>query len=118
MSGRTFRRPERVRKSREFQAARASGASFKEGPFVLTKLENNTGRHRLGVVVSSYTMPLAHKRNRAKRLVREFFRQNKKDMAAAAHDLIIIVRRPLPDNVEYKSVDEKLRRLMKRAKIL
>lgn len=83
----------RLRLRREFLAVQERGRKIPAGAYLLLTLENEHGRPRLGVTVSSRVGD-AVTRNRVKRWVREAFR------AAAASlppiDLVVIARSSAP----------------------
>ena len=69
-----------MRKSAEFRAVYEEGRRF-DGRLVTTfVLPNQLEQHRLGITASRKMSRLAVKRNRAKRLLREAFRLNGKEL--------------------------------------
>ena len=75
-AGASFRKGDRLLKPPEFVRVRRRGGRFFTANFTVYVLPNGLGRTRLGVTVSS-RVGGAVKRNRIKRLVREFFRRFK-----------------------------------------
>jgi len=59
--------------------------------FVVLALKNDLGNGRLGITVGKKNVSSAVARNRIKRLIRESFRHNKKNVRGL--DLVVIVRR-------------------------
>jgi ribonuclease P protein component len=83
---------QRVRRHGEFQHAFATGTRL-HGRFVtLVVAGNSTGTTRLGIVASR-RVGNAVERNRAKRLIREVFRQNAPAASRDAVDFVVIPRR-------------------------
>ena len=60
------------------------------GPFLLLARHNHLNFPRLGLIVSKKNISLAVQRNRIKRLLREFYRRQNKDVRGL--DIIIMVR--------------------------
>ena len=113
-----FGKSERVRKSFDFAKARRQGARYKEGAFTLTILKNNLERHRLGMSIGAAKVPLAPKRNRFKRLIREVFRINKSKLKKGYYDIIIAIRRAPSCKANYSVIEKKLFALLRKAKVL
>ena len=85
----TFKREERISKKRDFERVLKDGRRFKGKGFTLIVLRRNDLSHRrIGIIVSRKVRG-AVKRNRTKRLVREFFRLNK-DRFPPSSDIIVI----------------------------
>lgn len=72
----SFARSERLLKPDEFVKVRKSGKRFYTKSFTVFILPNSLGRRRLGLSAGS-RVGNAVRRNRIKRLLREFFRLNK-----------------------------------------
>ena len=87
--------------SRVFDApdARASHRNL-----LLLARRNDTGVHRLGLVIAKKNLRLAVQRNRVKRLAREFFRHL--PPADPGLDVVLLARRGLAelDNAELSSI--------------
>ncbi|NQT23513.1 MAG: ribonuclease P protein component [Candidatus Omnitrophica bacterium] len=71
---------------------------FKEGKkvfsphFVLYNAAGAVGGSRLGISVAKASIPLATRRNRTKRRIKEFWRL-KKERPSSARDFVIVVKR-------------------------
>ena len=85
-SRQTFRAPDRVRKRVEYRRVYDRGRKISSRSFTLFFLENNLRRPRLGITVTR-RVGGAVQRNRARRLVREWFRAAKKSLPAV--DLVV-----------------------------
>lgn len=81
-------------------------------------LPNEFGQHRLGITASRKMSRHAVKRNRAKRLIREAFRQSAAEMQSlrASYDWVFNTRRALLE-VKAGAVVEELRGLIARLKL-
>jgi len=87
----TFPKLSRLRKSWEFKRVWKMGCRLHTPHFILLVTENSSQGPRLGLTVSR-KIGNAVLRNRVKRHVREFFRQQKENFAANL-DLSIIAKR-------------------------
>ncbi|MFW6052877.1 MAG: ribonuclease P protein component [Desulfosalsimonas sp.] len=88
---RGFPKCDRLLKRREFVYLSRQGSSVGNRLFIVAFRRNNLGRPRLGVTVTRKTGS-AVVRNRIKRLVREFFRQNR-HLLGAGIDVNVIARK-------------------------
>jgi ribonuclease P protein component len=86
-----FRKPERLRKRREFLVASGEARSrIKTKNFLVLIRPNERSQTRLGITVTK-KIGKAVKRNRIKRLVREYFRLNKHQLRQGC-DILVIAR--------------------------
>jgi ribonuclease P protein component len=87
-----FTKSERLRRRSEFSALFQSGKRV-HSPYLTVILSANTsGMRRLGLVVGKKVGKAAVRRNRMKRLLREFFRLNKHRLPAS-QDILIVARK-------------------------
>lgn len=86
----SFTRAERLLKGKDFASVRKEGKRIAGKSFVMFLKTNNLGIRRLGLAVSS-KVGGAVKRNRIKRLLREFFMLNKEGFPPSA-DIFISVK--------------------------
>ena len=86
---RFFTLADRVRKRSEYQRVYEKGQKISSKSLVLFYLENSLKRPRLGMTVTRRTGG-AVQRNRTKRLLREWFRENRGDLPPL--DLVINAR--------------------------
>jgi len=106
---------DRVRKRAEFQKIQKHGKRFRAGNFLVNYLLREDRRLRLGITVSS-RMKNACSRNRAKRLVREFFRLNREQVAALLQKALgrdtgadlVFVAYPGAEKLNYQEAREEL----------
>lgn len=91
-----FSRERRVRRRAEFQQVFDRGTRLQSRFFTLLLLPTARGRSRLGIVASR-KIGGAVQRNRAKRLIREMFRQLPAGRGASV-DAVVIPRREFLDS--------------------
>ena len=72
----SLEKKDKLLKSKDYQTIRAKGQKVENNDFILVFCRNDLENSRLGLTVSK-KVGCAVKRNRIKRIVREFFRQNR-----------------------------------------
>lgn len=90
MDRQTFGKNERIRKKREYIAVYEQGVRSHSQNFTVILHRNPSGKRRLGITVGKKAGN-AVKRNRLKRLLREFFRLHKEQFPTA-HDVVIMAK--------------------------
>jgi ribonuclease P protein component len=116
MKKQSFGKHERIRKRKDFLKLYEDGIRINSQNFIIILSRNQTGMRRLGITVTK-KVGNSVKRNRIKRLLREFFRLNK-DILPDSHDIVIIVKRDIPF-LKYEDVRVELERLfLKHNKIM
>ncbi|MCD6353382.1 MAG: ribonuclease P protein component [Proteobacteria bacterium] len=100
-----LRKRERVTKKTEFQIIFKNGARYITRNFIVIIYQNNQGLQRLGVSVSK-KVGGAVKRNRVKRLLREFFRLNKGQLPEASD--ILFIAKPGSSQINYSTLSEEM----------
>jgi ribonuclease P protein component len=103
-----FTKADRLRQRRDFLRVQATGRRLKTLHFSLCLAPGATERPRLGLVVGR-RLGKAVRRNRIKRLLREFFRRHKNMLQL--HDIIIIAKKGA-GALDYHQVQEELSRVM------
>jgi len=87
----SFDKSKRILKSEDYTSVRLSGASSYTKHFRVTHMPNDSSITRLGITVSK-KIGNAVKRNRIKRVIREFFRLNKSRFPDG-YDIVIAARK-------------------------
>ncbi len=100
---------ERIRKRQEFLDVTQNGQKYYTPHFIVFLKPNPQGLLRLGVTVSR-RVGKAVKRNRVKRLLREFFRLHKYQLPKG-HDIVIIAK-PKAATLTYHDVVKELGKLL------
>jgi ribonuclease P protein component len=85
-----FGKEERIRRRADFLRISRDGAKYQTGHFRLSMCPNSLPRRRLGITVGKH-VGTAVKRNRVKRLLREFFRLNKARLPAST-DIVVVAK--------------------------
>ena len=88
----TLTKGERIRRRSEFTALFQSGKRIHSEHLTVILRGNTSGVRRLGLVVGKRVGKKAVRRNRMKRLLREFFRLNKHRLPAS-QDILIVARK-------------------------
>jgi ribonuclease P protein component len=87
----TFRPHERIRRSADFRKVKSAGKRGRTPHFGLNFIPNGFEYHRLGLIVQKRFWPAA-RRNRIKRVIREWFRLNKGRIPGPGKDIVVIAR--------------------------
>jgi len=103
-----FPKAARLRHRQEFLRAQAQGKRFHTRHFGVTLAPMAEGHPRLGLVATR-RLGKAVRRNRVKRLLREFFRRHRTTLPA--FDLVIMAKKGSAA-LEYHQVEEELGRLL------
>lgn len=107
-----FSKASRLRRRSDFQRVFETGRRA-QGRFVTVVFApNDLGGARLGIVASK-KLGDAVRRNRAKRLIRELFRQAPLQAGRQGVDLVVIPRRELLD-ATYSSLENDFRTILRR----
>ena len=94
MEKQTFSKDARIRKKREYLTVYQQGVRNDSRNFIIITCRNQSGLSRLGITVSKKVGD-AVRRNRIKRLLREFFRLHKKQFSPS-QDIVIIAKKDIP----------------------
>jgi ribonuclease P protein component len=87
----TLKKSERIRKRKNYLQIYSRGKRSYSRHFTVIISGNDLGVLRLGMAVTK-KIGNAVKRNRTKRLIREFFRLNKDRFKASSQDIVIIAK--------------------------
>ena len=113
----SFPKKEHVRRPSEFLAIFKTGSSIRENGVALYFKKNpSVASNRIGIVVSRKILPRAVDRNRAKRLIHEFFRNHRNSLAP--HHEIVVRLLEVGNSLSSSSLREILEGLFKRAGLL
>lgn len=94
MKEQSYRKLERITNQSRYRTIYQQGVWRSSQHFSTITCINTQGVRRLGITVTK-KMGNAVKRNRVKRLIREFFRLNK-DLFPAEHDVVIMAKKNIP----------------------
>jgi ribonuclease P protein component len=106
---------ERLIKTSDFGKVYNKGSSFSSESFILKILPNTLNLNRIGFSISSRSIKKAFRRNRIRRLFREVFRKNKKELKKG-FDMVLIVRKDPGASFSYKEAEGIFVKLSKRIK--
>lgn len=104
-----FRKEERITRPQEFKKILKLGKRISSRNFVFYMKESENPLHRLGIIIKKEIGP-AILRNRIKRYIREFFRQNKSQIKNF-YDIIIMVKKGCSIN-RYQETEEELKKIL------
>lgn len=110
MGSETFQKKEKLRKKKDFSQA-GRGTRYDSKNFIVLVSHNSLGIRRLGLTVGK-KVGKAVKRNRIKRLLREFFRLNKEKMPES-RDILIIARKRVSHEIRYPEIMTELEKLFR-----
>jgi len=97
---------QRLRSQQDFQEVRKRGKTFRTGYFFLQLLIRETkdpALRRIGIITSR-RVGNAVKRNRARRIIREIFRENQNALPPAC-DLVVVMRNTY-DEIPFQEIKE------------
>jgi ribonuclease P protein component len=112
MKEQSYRKLERVTKRSRFRTIYQQGVWSSSRHFTTVICSNTQGVKRLGITVTKKTGN-AVKRNRIKRLIREFFRLNKALFPAGYNDVVIMAKKTVPP-LTYQEACRELAELLTR----
>jgi ribonuclease P protein component len=112
MKEQSYRKQERVTNRSRFKGIYNQGMWRSSQHFTAVACGNTQGVKRLGITVTRKTGKSV-KRNRIKRLIRDFFRLNK-NLFPAEHDVVIMAKRNMPPRMTYKEACDELTELLTR----
>lgn len=108
----SFGKHERVRKRKDYARVYQKGGRLYSQNFLVLLLPNAQGVRRLGITAGK-RIGNSVKRNRIKRLLREFFRLHK-DSFPAGSDIVITVRRDVSAS-SFRDISLELENLLKKS---
>ena len=106
----SFGKEEKLLRPQEFKRAMRKGENRGTDHFGVFILPNQSNKRRLGITVSR-KVGAATRRNRIKRLLREFFRLHKSCLPPSSD--ILFIAKPGADRVNYSELCEELKILLK-----
>ena len=111
MKSQSFRRAKKITNKTSYRNIYARGSAKSSRFFTAISCRNPEGIKRLGITVTKKTGN-AVRRNRLKRLIREFFRLNE-NLFPADHDTVIMAKKNIP-HLSYRETAEELTELLLR----
>ncbi|MBN1364637.1 MAG: ribonuclease P protein component [Syntrophaceae bacterium] len=111
MKEQSYRKPERIVNRNRFKEIYNQGVWRSSQYFTTVTCINTQDVKRLGITITKKTGN-AVKRNKIKRLIREFFRLNK-GLFPDKHDIVIIAKKDMP-HLTYQQVSDELTELFTR----
>ncbi len=109
----TFGKQERIRKRRDYLTVYQQGIRDHSGHFTCLTCRHLSGKRRLGITVGK-KVGKAVKRNRIKRIIREFYRVHKQRLPASLD--IVIMAKPQVNMLTNHEIRRALERLFDRIK--
>jgi ribonuclease P protein component len=106
----SFGKEERIRQRADFLRISKEGTKYQTDHFQVSMCPNSQALRRLGITVGKH-VGTAVKRNRLKRLIREFFRLNKGALPASS-DFVITAKEGAA-GLNFWQVSEELKGLIK-----
>ena len=110
----SFGKSLRLKKSFEFRRVREKGTLTRGRVFRLASIKNELSEHRLGLSISKSAVPKASKRIRIKRIIRELFRTNREKIKGGPYDMVVYIKGPLRDDLEFAKAKQDLVSLMEK----
>jgi ribonuclease P protein component len=104
-----FTKKERINHPQDFKTVMKAGKRLQSKNFLVFVRQNETGFHRLGIVVKKEIGPATY-RNRMKRYFREFFRLHKHQIRGRL-DIVILAKKGCVLN-QYREAEKELRGLL------
>ena len=111
MKEQAYRKTERITNKSRFKEIYDQGVWRSSQHFTTITCVNTQGIIRLGITVTK-KVGNAVKRNKIKRLIREFFRLNK-NLFPDKHDVVIMAKRNMPP-LAYRQISDELKELFTR----
>ena len=105
-----------LKKNRDFQNVYKKGTSFANSYLVMYILENGLQENRIGISVSK-KVGNSVKRNRARRLMKESYRQLSSGLPQGGYDFIIIARNTISGK-KCADVEKSLRSAFRRTGVM
>jgi len=108
----SFGKIHRIVRKEDFARIKKKGKRKHSSHFILLKLGNEAEKARIGIIVTK-KVGKANVRNKWKRYIREFFRQNKKIFPAST-DFLFIVKRGSEVPKDFQLISEEIKKLIGR----
>ncbi len=111
----TFKKTQRITKTQEYKTNFAKSRPIKGDNLKIFYSRNNENERKVGIIISKKVKG-AVKRNRYKRLIKEYFRLNIKTMNAGRNVIVILLSEIKP--IKYGIIANEITEILKRAGIM
>lgn len=106
-----------LKKNYEFQKVLKHGKWYSSENLSVYVARNNHCENKLGIAISK-KVAKSVKRNRIKRLIREAYRLNEKNMQKGYNIVIIVKKNIIIDDIEFHTIFNELKKSLEKANLI